>query len=72
MCCHQHNLDDYTTQMELNELEMTMLCDNGEPLPYNEDKMHELEEKKLKLLMGKRFHQNAKHCYWYWMQKKEG
>tara|TARA_R100001082_G_scaffold19124_1_gene9372 strand:+ start:1877 stop:2053 length:177 start_codon:yes stop_codon:yes gene_type:complete len=58
--------------MELNELEMTMLCDNGEPLPYNEDKMHELEEKKLKLLMGKRFHQNAKHCYWYWMQKKEG
>ena len=72
MCCHQHNLEDYTVQMELNELEMAMLCDNGEPLPYNEDKMHELEEKKFKLLQGKRFHQNAKHCYWYWMQKTEG
>ena len=29
MCCHQHNLEDYTVQMELNELEMAMLCDNG-------------------------------------------
>ena len=44
---------------------MAMLCDNEAPLPYNEERFRDLEEKKLKLLMSKRFHQNAKHCYWY-------
>ena len=71
MCIHQHNLDDYQLQIELNELEMAMLCDNEAPLPYNEERFRDLEEKKLKLLMSKRFHQNAKHCYWYWLQETE-
>ena len=30
-----------------------------------ENKLDELEERKLKLLSGKRFHQNARHAYWY-------
>ncbi len=46
-----------------------MLKDGGEVLPYNESKMDELEQKKLKLLLGKRFHQNATNAYWYYLER---
>ena len=29
---------------------------------------HRAEQKKLKLLLGKRFHQNATHAYWYYLE----
>ena len=54
----------------MNDLEMNMLRDgSGDVLPYNESRMDELEQKKLKLLLGKRFHQNATHAYWYYLEK---
>lgn len=65
MNCHQHALKDFDLQIEMNQLEMDMLKDHGEVLPYNEGRMDELEQKKLKLLIGKRFHQNATNAYWY-------
>ena len=69
MECHNHALKDFDLQIEMNELEMTMLQDgNGEVLPYNEPRMDDLEQKKLKLLLGKRFHQNAANAYWYYME----
>ena len=71
MCCHKQSVADFNLQIEINELDMAMLCDDGEPLPYHEDKMQELQAKKQKLFMGKRFHQNASNCYWYWMQRAE-
>ena len=46
-----------------------MLKDNGEVLPYNETRMDELEQKRLKLFVGKRFHQNATNAYWYYLEK---
>jgi hypothetical protein len=48
---------------------MDILMDNGEVLPYNEQLMDELQQKKLKLLVGKRFHQNASNAYWYHLEK---
>ena len=43
-----------------------MLCEDGKDLPpYQESRLDDLEERKLKLLSGKRFHQNARHAYWY-------
>jgi hypothetical protein len=69
MSCHQHALKDFELQIEMNDLEMNMLKDQGEVLPYNESKMEDLEQKKLKLLLGKRFHQNASNAYWYYLAK---
>lgn len=68
MNCHQHAVKDFDLQIEMNQLEMDMLKDNGHVLPYNEGRMDDLEQKKLKLLTGKRFHQNAAHAYWYYLE----
>jgi hypothetical protein len=38
-------------------------------VPYHNDKVDELEQKKLKLLLGKRFHQNAARAYWYYLAR---
>jgi len=53
------------------DLELAMLSDDGDVLPYNESKAQELEEKKLKLLSGKRFQINARNCYWYYLMKEK-
>ena len=69
MSCHNHSVDDFNLQIQMNELEMSMLCDGDEPVPYHNDKVDELEQKKLKLLLGKRFHQNAARAYWYYLAR---
>lgn len=69
MNCHQHAVKDFDLQIEMNDLELDMLKDHGEILPYNESRADELEQKKLKLLLGKRFHQNAMNAYWYYLAK---
>lgn len=72
MCrCHEQAVEDFQLQIEMVELELAMLCDNGEPLPYNETKAQELEEKKLKLYGGKRFHQNSRNAYWFYLMKSK-
>lgn len=69
MSCHQHAIKDFELQIEMNDLEMSMLKDGDEVLPYNEAKADGLEQKKLKLLLGKRFHQNAANAYWYYLER---
>jgi hypothetical protein len=69
MQCHQHAVKDFDLQIEMNDLEINLLKDDGEVLPYNETRMDDLEQKKLKLLLGKRFHQNAMNAYWYFLEK---
>jgi len=70
MNCHTHAVKDFDLQIEMNELEMNMLRDgSGDVLPYNEGRMDDLEQKKLKLLLGKRFHQNATNAYWYYLER---
>ena len=64
MNCHQHAVKDFDLQLEMNDLEMDLLRDGDEVLPYNSSKMEDLEQKKLKLFYGKRFHQNAANAYW--------
>jgi hypothetical protein len=53
----------------MNEMEVSRLKENDDVLPYHLDKVDELEEKKLKLFLGKRFHQNATNAYWFWLAK---
>lgn len=68
MKCYQQSTDDIQLQLDAIDLELTMLCEPGnDVLPYQEGKVSELEERKLKLLASKRFHQNARNCYWYYV-----
>lgn len=69
MSCHQHAVKDFDLQLEMNDLEIDMLKDQDQILPYNETRADELDQKKLKLLLGKRFHQNAMNAYWYYLAK---
>lgn len=69
MSCHQHAVKDFDLQIEMNDLELNLLKDGEDVLPYNESRAEELEQKKLKLLLGKRFHQNAMNAYWYYLAK---
>jgi len=71
MNCHEHAIKDFDLQLEMNGLELDMLSDGQDVPPYNENKYEELEQKKLKLLTGKRFHQNACNAYWYYLQKEK-
>jgi hypothetical protein len=64
--CHEQSVDDFKLQIEIIDHEMSMLRDcDGNLLEYNEENFADLENRKLKLLMSKRFHQNAAHAYWY-------
>jgi hypothetical protein len=64
--CHEQSVNDFELQIEIINHEMDMLKDcDGKILEYNEEEFGELEIRKLKLLMSKRFHQNAAHAYWY-------
>jgi hypothetical protein len=67
--CHEQAIADFQLQIEMIELELTMLTDDGDMLPYNESKAQELEERKLKLMTGKRFQTNARNAYWYYLMK---
>jgi len=65
MSCHQQAVDDFRLQIEMVDLEMEMMCQGEEPPSYLEPKVDELENKKLKLMGGMRFNQNARNAYWY-------
>jgi hypothetical protein len=69
MNCHQQAVKDFDLQLQMNDLEIDMLKDQDQVLPYNETRSDELDQKKLKLLLGKRFHQNAMNAYWYYLAK---
>jgi len=70
--CHEQAIADFQMQIEMIELELAMLTDDGDVLPYNESKAQELEERKLKLMTGKRFQTNARNAYWYYLMKAKG
>ena len=74
MKCYQQSTDDIQLQLDAIDLELAIMCETDEKSyafsdvpPYQEGKVSELEERKLKLLASKRFHQNARNCYWYYV-----
>ena len=71
MSCHDHAIKDFDLQLEMNGLQMEMLMEEGKVLDYHMSEYEDLEQKKLKLLVGKRFHQNAANAYWYWTQREK-
>lgn len=71
MQCHNQAVADFDLQLQMIDLELKMCTDEEGVLPYQEKKVDELEERKLKLLGGKRFHANASSCYWYYLAKEK-
>jgi hypothetical protein len=71
MSCHNHAVDDCNLQLQINELETSMLYDGDELPPYQSSTAEDLEHRKLKLLQSKRYHQNAARAYWYYMVKAD-
>jgi hypothetical protein len=71
MDCHLHAVNDFELQLEMNKLQIDMVKDGNEVAPYCMEEYEDLEQKKLKLLVGKRFHQNASNAYWYYLQKEK-
>ena len=69
MDCHRHAVKDFDLQLDMNHLEMEMLMEDGRIIEKYMDKYEDLEQKKLKLLGGKRFHQNAGNAYWYYLER---
>lgn len=71
MTCHQQAVTDFNVQLEIVDLEIKMCSDDEGVLPYQEDKLSHLEERKIKLLAGKRFHANAANAYWYFIEHQK-
>ena len=66
MNCHKQTVNDLDLQLEINEQEIEL--EKGEEIPYNESRIENLLEHKLKLTKAKRYHSNVVNAYWYYMQ----
>ena len=66
MQCHKHAVSDIELQKEVLEEEINL--ENKQDIPYNETKLERLQERKIKLINAKRYHQNASNAYWYYLQ----
>lgn len=66
MTCHKHAVTDIDMQMEVLEAEIAL--EKSEDVPYNDDKINSLYERRIKLINAKRYHTNASNAYWYSMQ----
>lgn len=71
MICHKQAVDDFDLQLQVVDLEIKGCSDENGVLPYQESKLEELEERKIKLLSGKRFHVNASNAYWYYVERQK-
>jgi hypothetical protein len=65
MSCYQQAVDDFRLQIQMVEMELSMMYQGDELPAYLESKVDELESKKLKLMSGMRYNQNARNAYWY-------
>jgi len=65
MSCHNHAAEDFGIQIEMNDISRSLMPED-DILPYQEEEFDEMENKRLKLLAGKRFHLTAARAYWYY------
>jgi hypothetical protein len=66
MQCHKHAVSDIELQKEAIESEIEI--EKAQDVPYNGNKLERLQERKIKLINAKRYHQNASNAYWYYLQ----
>ena len=68
MCCHQHNEQDFDLQLKIMELELDEYLD-ADDRPVD-DLIADTRANQNRYLKSKRYHHNARCCYWYWMQRE--
>jgi hypothetical protein len=70
MQCAKQAVVDIDLQLVIvnQEIDLERVQEN----PYNENKVDDFNEHKLKLLKAKRYHNNAANAYWYYMQVAVG
>ena len=66
-------MEDFILQLKMVQCEMDLLIDKdtNEVIPYRTAEYDEFQHKKLKLLQGQRFNQNASSAYSYYLEKLE-
>ncbi len=71
--CHKEAVEDFILQLKMVQCEMDLLIDKdtNEVIPYRTAEYEECQHKKLKLLQGQRFNQNASSAYSYYLEKLE-
>ena len=70
MQCSRQAVEDIDLQLAIVNQEIEL--ENNQEVPYNEDKLDERKEHKLKLMKAKRYHNNAANAYWYYLQLAVG
>lgn len=65
---HQEALADFSLQLDLADQELLMLRDpmDGQVPEYQCEAYEQAQEKRHRLILGKRFHLNASNAYSYW------
>jgi hypothetical protein len=69
MTCHNHAVEDCELQIQIHDISCSLKYDNDNIAPYQEEEIDEMENRKLRLLAGKRFHLTAARAYWYYLVK---
>tara|TARA_Y100000004_G_C8918506_1_gene414281 strand:+ start:1295 stop:1507 length:213 start_codon:yes stop_codon:yes gene_type:complete len=70
MKCSRQAVEDIELQLSIVDQEIDLECE--QEVPYNQTKLDEFKEHKLKLMKAKRYHNNAANAYWYYMQVAVG
>jgi len=70
MQCSRQAVEDINLQLAIVDQEIEL--ENNQEVPYNENKLDDCKEQKLKLMKAKRYHNNAANAYWYYLQLAVG
>ena len=70
MQCSRQAVEDIDLQLAIVDQEIEL--ETNQEVPYNENKLDDCKEHKLKLMRAKRYHNNAANAYWYYMQVAVG
>lgn len=70
MQCSRQAVEDIELQLAIVDQEIAL--EGEQEVPYNQSRMDEFKEHKLKLMKAKRYHNNAANAYWYYMQVAVG
>ena len=69
MTCHNHAVEDCDLQIQIHDINKSLKYDSDNLAPYQEEDIDEMENRKLRLLAGKRFHLTSARAYWFYLAK---
>lgn len=64
--CHEHAVEDIELQMDVLNAELAL--EEDQEIPYNQNKIQHLQERRIKSINAKRYHKNASRAYWFFIE----